>query len=119
MYTAYVSASTTHSHTVECLPGEYPAPTTDLMGGSVLYAYPSCTKCPTGHYQYEDGQAYCIPCPPGHYQPSIGQTSCEPCPSGYYQVQTGQDYCLQCPEESITKGSGATGCIGMCVMGAH
>ena len=107
--------STTHSHTVECLPGEYPAPTTDLIGGSVLYAFPSCTKCPTGHYQPVDGQAHCNPCPAGQYQPSTGKTSCQPCVAGFYQKLTGQSYCLQCSEGSITEENGATKCIGMCM----
>ena len=110
-----MSTSTTHSHAVECLPGEYPTATTDLMGGSVLYAFPSCTKCPKGHYQSVDGQAHCNPCPAGQYQPRTGKTSCQPCAVGYYQTLTGQSYCLQCPKGSITEGNGATKCIGMCM----
>ena len=110
-----ISTSDPHAQTVECLPGEYPAPTSDLMAGSVVYAYPSCTKCPKGHYQSVDGQAHCNPCPTGHYQPSTGQTACEPCAAGYYQMLTGQDYCLQCPEGSIAEGTGATSCRGVCM----
>ena len=102
--------------TVECLPGEYPAPTTELMGGSVLYAYPSCTQCPRGHYQSVDGQPHCNPCTPGHHQPSTGQTTCEPCAVGYYQMLSGQNYCLQCPEGTITERIGATSCRGVWIM---
>lgn len=65
----------------DCLPGTF-------FDGS------SCELCPSGTYQFKNGQTSCSPCPPGTYFPFSGGQ--------------GRDVCLPCPKNTFNDKEGAT-----------
>nr|CAG4716220.1 unnamed protein product [Naegleria fowleri] len=46
-----------------------------------------CTKCPTGTFNNEPGQASCSPCPLDTFNDQSGQTQCQPCPENTYALE--------------------------------
>ena len=69
----------------------------------------SCTACPAGTSQSQEGATECINCPAGSFSATIGAIICELCPSGTYQDISGAIECLNC---EVGEGSepGATAC---------
>mgnify|MGYP001168969170 CR=1 FL=1 len=59
----------------------------------------------------------CTPCPTGTYQDNQGQFFCKSCPKGYYQNEQGRSVCKSCNEGTTTNGFGSTSisqCDGKC-----
>ena len=91
-------------------------------GSETVVIMPECVECPTGSYQYVQGQTYCtvcpdyhntrytstrLPedcvmlCPPGEYSID-GLVPCGKCPTGEYQSSHGQLQCVVCPDYHST-----------------
>ena len=111
-------------------------------GSEIAVITPECVECPTGTYQYVQGQTQCtmcpdyyntrrnstrLPedcimlCPPGEYSVD-GLAPCSKCPTGEYQISHGQLQCVVCPDYQSTynEGSYESGdCLPLCSPGNY
>ena len=111
-------------------------------GSETAVIMPECIECPTGTYQYVQGQAQCtvcpddhttrrtnsrLPedcvmlCPPGEYSID-GLAPCSKCPTGEYQNSHGQLQCIACPDYHSTHNEGSyqsDDCLQLCSPGYY
>lgn len=65
--------------------------------------FPTCQKCPMGHYADVVNASSCTPCPAGRYSSAIMASSfstCQPCPPGMFSTfvgATSSAVCTPCP----------------------
>ena len=86
-----------------CVPGQY----SNLRG----VARSSCTLCPVGKYQKEEGGDACDKCLPGEYQENQGQEMCGDCSLGKYADADGLSNCKDCPAGFSQSSSKSASCL--------
>ena len=111
-------------------------------GSETAVTMPECVQCPTGTYQYAQGQIQCATCPqyhttrhnstrlpedcivlcsPGEYSID-GLAPCNKCPTGEYQNSHGQIQCVACPDHHSTYNEGSyqyNDCLPLCSPGNY
>eukprot|EP01138_Halocafeteria_seosinensis_P015194 gb/GECG01015507.1/.p1 GENE.gb/GECG01015507.1/~~gb/GECG01015507.1/.p1 ORF type:complete len:3818 (+),score=398.83 gb/GECG01015507.1/:1-11454(+) len=75
-------------------------------GGAV-----SCTDCPRGQFQDDQGSGGCHSCPRGRFSNARGATECTACPSGQFVNTRGARSCKNCPRGEHAPSNGRRHCI--------
>ena len=101
---------TTESECKYCLVGTF------QDDGSPKNFVDTCTNCPMGWYQNENGKPYCIGCIPGMFQGQPGNSECSDCVEGKYQDVGSRESCTNCPMGWYQNEDGKPYCIG-CIPG--
>ena len=83
-----------------CAPGSYGP------GGQTSEAGATCTACPAGQHQEDEGQTSCDDCEPGSWSPA-GSPFCHMCQQG---ATPRGDSCAWCPADYSTDGPGSAVC---------
>ena len=103
-----------------CAPGTF-----SMWGVRPLGAGASCTLCPPGYFNSENGSTLCFPCAGGSYSRAgaalcssceagkfspAAQSVCRMCSIGTFASRTGMSACVKCGLDTFSDNRGSTSC---------
>ncbi|KAJ8614593.1 hypothetical protein CTAYLR_004976 [Chrysophaeum taylorii] len=94
----------------DCLGGECPPGSVEVVSQRGLYYLANCTKCSAGTYASKDDDGSCRLASAGHYAPGIGASEELPCPPGSFAPGSGQAACARCDAGTFVRFGGALSC---------
>jgi hypothetical protein len=84
--------------------------TVNVIGTYSVAGATSCTACPLGQYQPNEGQTRCFTCDSGSFSDNAGAAVCTPCAAGLFGNTTGLSSCTPCTIGTFTDITGQIAC---------